>query len=193
MSSPISALNYGYYLSLLTSEYRLAPNMNAWLSANLLIAQDITNCLAGMSGNFDIDYAVGAQLDVIGIIVGVNRRVNFQPSGSVSPILDDATYRLLLKATIANNQWDGTIGSLYPIWSALFPGGHITIIDNQDMSATIVMTGTFSSIIQDLITHEYIVPKPEAVGYSYVFGSLPFFGFDREDAFIASFGVGKWS
>jgi len=193
MSSPIQALNPGYYLNILTSEYKPAAEWNAWLSAVLNIANDITTLLAAMSGNFDLTYAVGNQLDALGVIIGVSRTVNFQPSGSVSPILDDATYRLLLQATIANNQWDGTIGSLYPIWNQLFPGGHITIIDNQDMSATIVMTGTFTSIIQDLITHGYIVPRPQAVGYTYVFGSLPFFGFDREDAFIAGFGVGKWS
>jgi hypothetical protein len=116
--------------------------------------------------------------------------VNFQPSGSVSPILDDATYTLLIQATIANNQWDGTESALYPIWAQLFPGGSITIVDNQNMTCDIVLTGTFTSIIQDLITHGYIVPRPEAVLYNYVFGDLPIFGTDENNSFIAGVDLG---
>jgi hypothetical protein len=194
MSSPIQALPVGYYTGLMTSEYRTAQNFNAWLLAVLNIATDASNLLQSITGYFDLEYAVGAQLDVLGVIVGASRTVPFQPSDGVSPILDDTTYRLLLQATIANNQWDGTIGSLYPIWRTLFPDGQITIIDNQDMSATIVMTGSFTSIIQDLISNGLIVPRPQAVLYNYEFGDLPFFGFSTTNtAFIAGFDVGNWS
>jgi hypothetical protein len=195
MSSPIQALPVGYYTERMTSEYRTpAPLFNQWLLAVLQIATDITNLLQFLSGAFDLDFAVGAQLDVLGEIVGVGRVVPFQPSGGVSPILDDTTYRLLIRATIANSQWDGTIGSLYPIWRSLFPGGQITIIDNQDMSANIIMTGSFNSIIQDLVSNGMIVPRPQAVLYNYEFGDLPFFGFSTSNtAFIAGFDVGNWS
>ena len=194
-NTPQQALNAGYYLDLLTSEYRpyYAPQFNQWLLAVLYIAQDISNCLQAMSGAFDLNYAIGAQLDILGQIVGVGRVVPFQPSGGVSPVLDDATYRTLIKATIANNQWDGKIGSLYPIWTTLFPGGQITIIDNQDMTADILVTGTFTSILQDLITHDMIIPRPQAVLYDYIFGGVPFFGFDRNDAYVAGWDTGKWS
>jgi Protein of unknown function (DUF2612) len=194
-SSPVQALNAGYYTDLLTSEYRpfYAPQFNQWLLAALYIAQDISNCLQSMSSAFDLNYAIGAQLDILGQIVGVGRVVPFQPSDGVSPVLDDATYRTLIRATIANNHWDGLIGSLYPIWAQLFPGGNITIIDNQNMTATILITGTFTSILQDLIVNGFIIPRPQAVLYNYVFGGLPFFGFDTNDAFIAGFDTGKWS
>lgn len=193
-SLPIQYLPTGYYLNLLTSEYKQAPNFNKWLQSVLDIANDITTCLASISGSFDIDVATGDQLDVLGVIIGASRTVSFQPSGGVSPVLDDKTYRLLLKATIANNQWNGTIQSLYPIWEQLFPGGRIIVIDNQNMTATIIMTGAFSSIIQDLITNGLIVPRPQAVAYTYAFGTLPFFGFSTSNnAFIAGFNVGNWS
>jgi hypothetical protein len=195
MSSPVFALSESYYENLLTSEYRpnSAPLFNQWLQAPLAIANDISNCLQSISPAFNLGTAIGAQLDVIGVIVGASRAVPFQPSAGVSPVLTDAVYRLLLQATIANNQWDGKIGSLYPIWQTLFPGGNITIIDNQNMTATILITGTFSSIEEDLITHGLIVPRPQAVLYTYVFGGLPFFGFDRSDAYIAGWDTGKWS
>jgi hypothetical protein len=193
MSSPIQVLPIGYYLNLLTSQYGEAEPFQRWLQAVLNIANDISNCLLSIGPAFDLNYAVGVQLDTLGTIVGVSRTVPFQPTGGVSPILDDTTYRLLIKATIANNQWDGKVGSLYPIWNNLFPGGHITIIDNQNMTADIILTGSFTSIIQDLITNDMIVPRPETVAYTYIVGDLPLFGFDLNNGFIAGFDTGKWS
>lgn len=192
-TQPVQLMSIGYYDDRLTSEYQNAKKFHKWLLYCLSIGDDISNCLASIPGAFDPAFAIGAQLDIIGQIVGVGRVVPFQPSGGISPVLDDNTYRLLIQATIANNHWDGTIGSLYPIWNSLFPGGQITIIDNQNMTATVVMTGSFSSIIQDLISNGMIVPRPETVQYNYEFGEIPFFGFDLNNAFIAGFDVGKWS
>jgi len=192
-TTPVQILPVPYYLNLLTSEYSSSAIFKQWLQTLLNILDDISNCLIEINGAFDLDVAIGVQLDVLGQIVGVFRTVPFQPSASVSPILDDTTYRLLIKATIANNQWDGKIGSLYPIWSQLFAGGQIIIQDNQNMSANIILTGTFTSIIQDLITHDMIVPRPEGVQYNYFIVGLPFFGFDRDDAFVAGWDTGKWS
>jgi hypothetical protein len=191
-TSPVQSLPAGYYANLLTSEYKNSPEFIQWMNSVLSIATDISNCLQFISSNFDLDFAVGNQLDILGEIVGVSRTVPFQPSGGVSPVLTDDTYRLLIKATIANNQWDGKINSLYGIWANLFPGGKISIIDNQNMTATIVITGSFSSIIEDMISHDMIVPRPQAVQYFYDFGILPFFGFGPNNAFIAGFGVGNW-
>jgi len=191
-TTPIQSLSSGYYSNLLTSEYKNSTKFNLWINSVLGIATDISNCLQFITSAFDLDFAVGVQLDTLGVLVGVSRTVPFQPSSGVSPILDDTTYRLLIRATIANNQWNGTIGELYPIWSQLFPSGQIIILDNQNMTATIIMTGTFSSIIQDLIRNDMIVPRPQAVQYTYEFGTLPYFGFDRNDGFIAGFDLGKW-
>jgi len=189
---PIQSLPPGYYLNLLT--VKTTVEFQQWLLTCLNILNDVTNCLSSITSAFDLDYAVGVQLDTLGEIIGASRTVNFQPSNGVSPVLDDNTYRLLLRATIANNHWDGRIGSLYPIWNNLFPGGHITIVDNQNMTAEVVMTGSFTSIVQDLISHDLIVPRPETVQYTYSFGSLPFFGFSTTNtAYIAGFDTGKWS
>jgi len=137
--------------------------------------------------------ALGPQLDLLGSTVGAKRTVGFQPSNSVSPVLDDATYRIYIKAKIAQNQWDGTLPSLYPIWATLFPSGRIIIIDNQNMTATITLIGAFTSITKDLISNGYIVPRPEGVLYNYVFGTLPFFGFGSSPGFIAGFDTGHWA
>lgn len=189
---PIQSLPLSYYLNLFTSEYKLSPNLNAWALGLLTPLDDITNCLSSMTESFDLDSAVGVQLDSRGDIIGQSRTVGFQPSGGVSPVLDDATYRLLLKAKIAFNQWDGLQTSLQAIWKALFSGGTIVLHDNQNMTAIIVLTGAFSSIIQDLIVNGLIVPRPETVQFTISFGDLPILGFDSNNAFIAGFDLGKF-
>jgi len=189
---PVQSLPTQYYVNLLTSEYRTSDQFINWMKIVLEIGADISNCLQYISSAFDIDFAVGRQLDTLGLLIGVGRVVPFQPSNGVSPILDDQTYRILLKATIAQNQWDGTQGNLYTVWRELFPTGQLVIIDNQNMTATILMTGAFSTIIQDMIVHGMIVPRPQAVQYEYEFGTMPYFGFGFNNEFIAGFGLGHW-
>jgi hypothetical protein len=183
----------GYYLNLFTSQYKMSPNLLKWTQILLQPIDDLTNVLAFITNDYDLDYAVGVQLDVCGQLIGQSRTVGFQPSGGVSPILDDATYRLLLYARRAQNAWDGKINSLYGIWRTLFPTGKLIINDNQNMSATVILSGTFTSIIQDLVENGYIVPRPEGVLYNYVFGTLPIFGTDLDTTFVAGVDLGHIS
>lgn len=191
-NAPIENLPLGYYLSILTSQYANSVKLNALLKVLLRKFDDVSQVLVRMDTALDLDVAVGAQLDMLGAVAGANRTVGFQPRNGVSPTLDDPTYRIYIKAKIAQNQWDGTIGNLYPIWQALFPGGSIIILDNQNMTADLTLIGAFTSITQDLITNGYIVPRPEGVLYTYLFGELPFFGFGSSPGFIAGFGEGHW-
>ena len=180
----IFVLPLPYYLSLIASQYQNSPKLLAVIQACLQKFADISTLLYTMSYQFVLYGAVGVQLDVLGEIVGVSRTVDFQP---------------LIYATIIRNQWDGQITSLYPLWQLLFPGGKLLIFDNQNMSVTVVVSGGFSSIIQDLITHDYIVPRAEGVLMNYEFAALPMFGFSSTDtAFISGFGTssangGLWS
>ncbi len=191
-NEPIENLPLGYYKSRVTSQYVESPKLNALLQVLLKKYDDVSQLFVQLDTALDLDAATGRELDMLGATASAARTVNFQPSNGVSPVLDDATYRLYIKAKIAQNHWDGTITSLYPIWQRLFPGGSIIIVDNQNMTATIILKGAFTSIIQDLITNGYIVPRPEGVQYTYLFGSLPFFGFGSSPGFIAGFGQGHW-
>ena len=194
-NQPIETLPLGYYTALLTHYYAgtTAPKLQALLYVLLKKFDDVSQCLVQMDTGLDLDSASGPQLDMLGVTAGVSRTVGFQPSGGVSPVLNDDTYRLLIKAKIAQNQWDGTIDSMYALWQTMFPGGSIVIEDNQNMTATVVLLGTFTSIVQDLITNGYIVPRPEGVLYTYSFTTLPAFGFGSSPGFIAGFGEGYWA
>jgi hypothetical protein len=204
-NQPLETLPIGYYTSLLSSEYVNSPKLNALLLVLLRKFDDVTNCMVNLDTALDLDSAVGAQLDMLGTIAGVGRTLTFQPSFGVSSVLDDATYRTCIKAKIAQNQWDGTIDSLYAVWYKLFPSATIVIADNQDMTATLFIGGLPSSILLDLIAgyavggattgvirSSLIVPRPEGVQYSFSVGALPAFGFGSSPGFIAGFGEGHW-
>lgn len=150
------------YLNLITSEHRNKPKYIAFVSSFLSKVDDGMTVSGDMSGNFDVDTAVGVQLDTIGAIVGANRDVGIQLSSGTS-ILDDDHYRTLIKAKIAQNQWDGTIPSIYALWSTLFPGSILQIIDNQDMTMQAIVTGLSDEVSLELITAGLIIPKPAGV------------------------------
>lgn len=187
---PVTFLPVGYYLQLITSEYQGSTKFLNWLLSCLRPLDDASECLSSFVTSFDLDYAVGVQLDALGVIIGQSRTVGFQPTGGISPILTDNAYRILLKARTLQNNWSGTINSLYTSWQKLFPGGRITIVDNQNMTATIILTGSFDSIVKDLIAQGYIVPRPETVFYTFVFGGLPAFGADFDNSFVSGVDSG---
>jgi len=182
--------NIDYYLQLVTSEHRDKPNFIGWLTTGLEKIDDINNIANGFSSAFDIDIAIGNQLDMLGQIVGQERQVNFQPTGGGSPILDDINYRLLLKATIVQNVWKGEISTLQPIWQVLFPEGALIVQDNQDMTMTVAIAGNLSLIERDLVRNGYIVPKPQGVHINYYFGDIPFWGCDVNNQYVSGFNQG---
>jgi hypothetical protein len=191
-AEPIENLPLGYYLGLLTSQYRNSPKWNAFLTLLLRKLDDVSQCLVQMEQSFDLDNALGPQLDAIGSIVGASRTVPFQPTGGLNPVLGDADYLVYLKARASQNQWDGTIDGLQAVWQTLFSGGTIIIADHLNMTATIFLTGSFSPIMEQMIVNGLIVPRPQGVRYDYVF-NLPAFGFDLNNSFIAGFDVGKFA
>lgn len=182
---------------------------------------DQTNTAALMKEVFDLDKAVGDQLDAVGVRVGIYRRVNtplagvyfsfdvdglgfdqgvwkgpFDPDSGVT-ILDDETYRLLIRAKIGANQWDGTVENSRRILELIFNGAsHVYVQDNQDMTMTIGVSGQPpSALFMALLTGGYIPVKPEGVRVDYYIASSedgPIFGFDMENEYVAGFDTGSW-
>lgn len=182
------------YLALITSEHATQPKFTAWASALLTPIMDVQTFLTDFYENYDIDTAVGAQLDVLGIYLNCPRRVTFQPSNGVSANLDDATYRILLKSKIAFNHFDGTLVSLYSLFQTALgnTGLYFGVQDNQDMSYQVVVFGATTSIIQDLITHGYIIPRPEGVKLTVNITTNKVFAFGVETSVFGGFGEGYY-
>lgn len=210
------------YTGLVTSEHADKPKFMATVSALAQCFVDLQNVELSIPFAFDLDQAVGVQLDAVGEWVGITRNVNtpltgvyfsfdtaalgfdqgvwkgpFDPdTGVVS--LDDDTYRLLIRAKIGANNWDGTLGSSAAILNSIFGGGtYVFIQDNGDMSITYGIAGNVpSALFLALLRGGYIPLKPEAVhinGY-YVTSNPggPLFGFDVENNLISGFDVGAW-
>ena len=204
-NQPIESLPIGYYLNRLTHLYTNSPKLNALLYVLLKKFDDVSQCLTSFDTALDLDSAVGAQLDALGTIAGASRTLPFQPSFGISPVLDDTTYRTYIKAKIGQNQWDGTQTNLYALWHQLFPTVRIVVADNQNMSATLDIGGLPSSILIDMIAgyavngatsgvvqDGLIVPRPESVEYLFNLGTLPTFGFDLDNSYVAGWDVGHW-
>lgn len=158
------------YLDLITSQHRTKPNFTAWLSFALAKVYDGLTVANSINSAFDIDNAAGIQLDVIGEILGRSRSLPFQPSDGSAPTLSDSNYQIALKAKISQNQWDGTIPTIYDIWNNLFSDISINIVDNQNMTMDVLIdtNGQIEPVITEMLAAGYIIPKPAGVGLTII-------------------------
>lgn len=142
-------------------------------------------------GLYDIDIAVGQQLDRIGEWVGISRQLAipltnvyfsfdetglgfdqgtwlgpFDPTTGLVSLPDDV-YRILLYAKIAANTWDGTIPTAYTAWNTIFEplGYQILIQNNQDMTMDIALIGPApDAVTLALFSGGYLSLIPAGVG-----------------------------
>lgn len=180
------------YRKLLTSEYRHSPNLTNWLLWLLNAGTTYTTFIQMFVKAFDLDVAVGVQLDTIGRLVGVKRLLEFVPSGGESPLLDDDTYRFLIKATIIKNTWKGKLEDLYSAWGVLYPETKMfQIQDLQDMTFNVIIAGDFSSLQKELISKGYIIPKPEGVRINLMTitdtTGYPLFSYDMDTLYYSGY------
>lgn len=212
------------YLALITSEHTGKPKFEATVAAGVSPLVKIQSIFKDLVAAFDIDSAAGVQLDAIGQWVGRSRRIDtplvgvyfswddtasdgwesgvwkdtYDPDSGLVDLPDDA-YRLLLKAKVAANNWDGTIPQAYDVWTTAFgTDTYLLIQDNQNMSMVVGIAGVPLSIVeQALLTNGYIPLKPEGVRIQYYAvapaeGSL--FAFDvAEGSAMAGWDHGQWA
>lgn len=166
------------YLDNITSEHRDKPKFIGWLSKNLTIMDHTYLVIKSIDPNFDLDNAIGVQLDILGTVIGRKRTLTFQPINGFNPVLNDDYYRLVLKTKVAMNNWGGTVPEMYQIWDNIFGNDddlELQLEDNQDMSFNAYIEGYVDQIQQDLLQHQYIIPKPEGVRINYITRSkIPF-------------------
>lgn len=208
------------YLDLITSQYRKKPNFTAMVGADVALPIRIQDLLTSMIPIFDVETAVGDQLDIIGEWVGITRNVAIPidnvffswdettilgwDSGSWRPalapssitVLPDDNYRILIKAKIAANQWDGTTDGAYAIWDQVFTSITILIQDNQDMTYNLaIVGGMIDAVTLALITGGYIPLKPEGVrvaSYYIAVDDGPVFGWDVDSDLLGGWDESSW-
>lgn len=216
-----------WYLALITSEHNQQPNYMAMVTALVQPINDVAELEQHFFQYYDLDSAVGNQLDALGEWIGRTRFLPVPISGYFSfdieglgfdeapwkrPFdpdtglveLDDDSYRLLLRAVILANHWDGTIPGIYAAYERLFAGTGYTfaVQDYGDGSMAFVL---FSNQPPDNITLGlfqageldfkpagiqlwHVVPSVYPAGA----GGTPIFGFDSATANVAGFDIGAW-
>jgi len=177
------------YLNLITSEHRSQPNFISFASIPLETKMDIA--AIDFIAAFDLDTAAGVQLDTLGVILGRTRTLKYQPS-SGSPTLSDDNYRLVLRAKILQNLWDGTTETALNDWQTIFPSALLVIKDNQDMTMQVTVIGITDTFIREMVSNGLVVPKPEGVGITYVFANSYVFGYGPETNIVKGYGQGEW-
>lgn len=185
-------MNVSEYTNLITSQYNNSTKFKAWVECLLTPFVDVQNLANELYTYFDIDLAIGKQLDMLGDIVGVRRLLPFQPTTG-NPLLDDENYRFLLKAQILRNVWDGTNQNIYDIWGALHSDIALSIRDNQDMTVTALFIGNLNQLQQEMIEYGMIVPKAQGVKMFYAFSIPPLFSYNQDTEYFKGYDEGNWA
>lgn len=193
------------YTSLITSFHRRAPNFLATVTELTKPLGDIIDLQNSLVPAFDVDTAVGVQLDIIGLWVGIRRQQSipipnafftwddpdlgwnvgswkgpFVPTAGIT-VLDDDTYRAVIKAKIGANYWDGSMAGLQQIGSTDLQSVGIQsfVLDNLDMTVTIYILGAPTAVLIEMIKRGLTPPKSAGVRVAgYILASsagAPFF------------------
>lgn len=181
------------YLKLITSEYVQSEKFNSYVESFLKMISPNVDNYNSYNVLFNLETASGDQLDKIGELVGIGREL---PTDNVNipSKLSDNSYRLVIKAKIYKNHWDGTREGMEKIFKQFFPNLPYDIVDNQDMSYTVtIINPEITDEFLALITEGFILPKPAGVRVNYVILDTTLFGWDSETQFIDGWDKGKWS
>jgi hypothetical protein len=206
------------YLALITSEHEDKLKFGKVVGVSCLPLSTQQDVLLSIPSAFDVDTAVGAQLDIIGLWVGADRRLSTpitgvffswgdstvgwadgvwrDPSQAAGVLTDlfDEDYRTLIRAKIAANHWDGSINKAISIWQTAFGNdSFLIIIDHQDMSMGIGLSGRPVTTVERAMLINKIIPiiKPAGVRISEIF-ALPSAGAAMAWGATPSAAVAGW-
>lgn len=164
------------YTTLITSQHQ-KPLFRALVDLYCNAVGEQNAVAQSLSVLFDVDTAVGDQLDKIAEWVGCSRRLEVPldiyfswdtvglgwdegvwrskfDTGTVATLLSDDVFRNVIKTMIAANHWDGTLTQLQVVLQTLFPNpviNRIKVQDHQNMTVTVIVTGAPLSSIMSAV------------------------------------------
>jgi hypothetical protein len=185
------------YLGLVTMWHSTRPRFMNTLATLVQPLVDSQDMLKKLTADFDIDTAIGVQLDMVGQWVGRSRyiqqpiqgvyfsfdlpaqRVGFDQGVWFGPFdttdgvqaLDDDTYRLVLKLQAIANHWDGTVPSLSDELDRVFPG--ITIVDKGDVPTglmamdVLIPSNLITTLMLSVLEQDFPI-KPSGVKVNFI-------------------------
>ena len=155
-----------YYTNLLIKQYNNKPKAKATIE--LLIKNSLllyVNILNKFIEAFNINIATGKQLDIIGSIAGINRIHNDE----TTELIDDDTYRILVKMKLINNYSMNSIKSIVDgVYN--FLNDKLVFVNNTNMTISYIIFGEKenSNIIKIITKDRSILPAPAGVYVNYI-------------------------
>lgn len=164
-------MDNSYYSNLLIMQYHNKPKAKATIEATVGLLPD--DLIMEVLNGFDIETAVGKQLDILGEYVGVDR---YYLVDNQAELLNDEDYRILIKLKAISNTSDLSHKSLEEALYNFF-GNSVRMDSDGNMEMTYFVPKNKTPIIQAAIQKE-VLPRPMGVRCSYIIEyDKRFFGF----------------
>lgn len=169
-------------LSRVIKQYQNSPLFLAYLEALIAPWQNVEDALRQVELITDIDLSEGAQLDVLGDLVGIKRTV---PNGAlvglslVDVIATDEEYRVLIKARSFKNNSKGNPEDIITALKLLFPSALFIFEDIGGMQISVIFFSPVTPFMRALIKNLDLLPRAAGVGLNlYAVDSPLVFGFE---------------
>lgn len=214
--------NSNEYTDLIAGYHVDKPKYQEWvytLTEPLRLARER---LTNLRRDFDVDTAIGTQLDAIGVRVGIPRTLPVRLTGVYFALdndggvgldfgvwkgiydpddgtttLDDETYRGVIKAKILANMWNGQNGTLPEFLSKILAnfGLNAKVMDMQDfqtMRVAIHLTKSETPPIVWELITRRIIDITAAGVTIQLVDNTPWFGLDYDTASVKGLDEGSW-
>lgn len=148
-----------YYTDLLIIQYIRKPKARATIDA--IVRPVIMDQLPTQVNNaFDIETAVGAQLDVLGKYTGVSR---YSRTFTGPITLDDNDFRLIVKVAILKNNSGSDLNTIQTLIQLYFPDA-LRVFDYLGMRMSYFFDSAYGSVyMAEVLVREGLLPKPMGV------------------------------
>ena len=176
-------------------QYRSKPKAVKWFAINQTIGDELIEAFGEIRDSYDIDTATGAQLDIIGAIVGVGRDITRGQVLDVTQFaleanaddaqfgdtmaqfsegvvsddndLDDAYLRQMIRWKISANNSHVTIENTLAALRIVMPDKVVIVNDPEDMTFSLEFIGDGpDSIDASILSLQGVVPRPQGVQYT---------------------------
>jgi hypothetical protein len=115
---------------------------------------------------FNIDTAIGKQLDILGEYIGLSRVVKVKIGSPQTTVLTDDQYRLLLQLKLVCNTSYSATSQIRNALYQLFPDD-IRVFDNRTMEMEYQLSERFDGL-ENVITAEELLPFPMGLGFNVI-------------------------
>lgn len=187
----------GDYLALVPSWHSQQPKFMSTIATLVQPLVDAQTMLDKLVRDFDLDTAIGIQLDMLGQWIGRSRYITAEITGvyfsfnlpeqrcgfdqgvwkrpfdadTGCTTLDDDTYRAVLKLQAIANSWHGTVSEIIDAFNLVFPGA--AIVDRGDltdglMAMDVLIPGPIISTLMIAVLEQDFPIKPSGVWMNFI-------------------------